>query len=70
MNSAILGKDDPLLGIAQEYAGESCANIYDNNFTSCNKSGFYWVKLQLTTNEIVQVKTIEYGTYMSKLISV
>ena len=68
MNSAILGKDDPLLGIAQEYVGEPCANIYDNNFASRNKSGCYWVKL--TTNEIVQVKTIEYGTYMSKLISV
>ncbi|XP_065893581.1 uncharacterized protein [Dysidea avara] len=53
VNSAILEKDDPLLGIAQEYAGKSCAHIYDNNFASRNKSGLYWVKL--TTNEIVQV---------------
>ena len=60
-NSAILGKDDPLLGIAQEYAGKSCAHIYDNNLATRNKSGLYWVKL--TTNEIVQVKTIENSTY-------
>ena len=60
VNSAILGKDDPLLGIAQEYAGKSCGHIYDNNFASRNKSGLYWVKL--ITNEIVQVQEIKYDT--------
>jgi len=54
-SSTILEKDDPLLGIAHDYAGKSCAHIYDNNFASRNKSGYYWVKL--TTNRITQVQT-------------
>ena len=54
-SSTILGKDDPLLGIAQEYAGKSCAHIYGNNFAGRNRPGYYCVKL--TTNEIARVQT-------------
>ena len=37
-------KTENRLGMDEYFAAESCREIYDKNFDSRNRSGYYWIK--------------------------